>query len=75
MVLVQAFNGAGDTVTPTVINVLGFWLCEIPLAWTLAYPAGMGVRGVFVAIPISELLITLMGWAMFSRGRWKKRVI
>ena len=72
MVMVQAFNGAGDTVTPTIINMLGFWLCEIPLAWTLAYPAGMGVRGVFAAIPIAELLITLMGLTVFLRGRWKK---
>jgi putative MATE family efflux protein len=75
MVMVQAFNGAGDTVTPTVINVFGFWLCEIPLAWALAYPARMGVRGVFASIPISELFITLMGLAMFWRGTWKKQSI
>ena len=72
MVMVQAFNGAGDTVTPTIINMFGFWLCEIPLAWTLAFPAGMQVRGVFTAIPISELFITAMGLTMFLRGRWKK---
>lgn len=75
MVIVQAFNGAGDTVTPTVINVIGFWLCEIPLAWALAFPGHMGVRGVFTAIPISELLITSMGLFMFLRGTWKKRMI
>jgi putative MATE family efflux protein len=75
MVMVQAFNGAGDTVTPTVINVIGFWLCEIPLAWMLAFRAGMGVRGVFTSIPISELLITAMGLAMFMRGGWKKQRI
>jgi len=72
MVMVQAFNGAGDTVTPTIINIFGFWLCEIPLAWTLAVPLGMRVRGVFAAIPIAELLITAMGLTMFLRGRWKK---
>jgi putative MATE family efflux protein len=75
MVMVQAFNGAGDTLTPTVINVIGFWLCEVPLAWALAFHAGMQVRGVFLAIPISESLITLMGIAMFLRGGWKKRRI
>ena len=75
MVMVQAFNGAGDTLTPTVINVIGFWLCEVPLAWALAFYAGMQVRGVFLAIPISESLITLMGLAMFLRGGWKKRRI
>jgi MATE family, multidrug efflux pump len=75
MVMVQAFNGAGDTITPTLINVVGFWLCEIPLAWTLAIHARMGVPGVFAAIPISECLITLMGLAMFLRGRWKTRRI
>jgi putative MATE family efflux protein len=75
MVLVQAFNGAGDTVTPTLINVVGFWLCEIPLAWALAYPAGMGVRGVFASIPIAEVLITILGAVMFLKGDWKKRKI
>jgi putative MATE family efflux protein len=75
MVLVQAFNGAGDTVTPTMINVVGFWLCEIPLAWALAHPAGMGVRGVFTSIPIAELVITILGLLMFMRGGWKKRRI
>ena len=72
MVMVQAFNGAGDTITPTLINMVGFWLCEIPLAWALAFPAGMGVRGVFTAIPIAELFITMMGLTMFLRGRWKQ---
>jgi putative MATE family efflux protein len=75
MVMIQAFNGAGDTVTPTVINIIGFWLCEIPLAWTLAFHTHLRVRGVFASIPISELFITLMGIAMFTRGRWKKRKI
>jgi putative MATE family efflux protein len=75
MVLIQAFNGAGDTVTPTIINVIGFWLVEVPLAWVLAFPAGMGVRGVFLSIPIAEVLITVMGVIMFLRGSWKKRQI
>ena len=75
MVLIQAFNGAADTVTPTIINIIGFWLCEVPLAWALAFPAGLAVRGVYLAIPIAEFFITLMGLAMFVRGRWKKRRI
>jgi putative MATE family efflux protein len=75
MVMVQAFNGAGDTVTPTLINVVGFWLCEIPLAWALAFPGGLQVRGIFYSIPIAELFITLMGLFMFWRGKWKLRRI
>jgi putative MATE family efflux protein len=75
MVLVQAFNGAGDTVTPTLINVAGFWLCEIPLAWALAFRHGMGADGVFAAIPISEAFITAMSLAVFLHGRWKRQTI
>jgi Na+-driven multidrug efflux pump len=71
MVMVQAFNGAGDTVTPTLINVAGFWLCEIPLAWALAFHQGMGVDGVYASIPISEALITGLSLMVFWRGRWK----
>lgn len=75
MVMVQAFNGAGDTMTPTIINVIGFWLIEIPLAWALAFPAGLAVRGVFISIPAAELIITLMGAAMFWKGSWKNKKI
>jgi putative MATE family efflux protein len=75
MVMVQAFNGAGDTVTPTVINAIGFWAIEIPLAWALAYTLDMKVRGVFLAIPLSESAITFMSLAMFWRGGWKRRRI
>jgi putative MATE family efflux protein len=75
MVMVQAFNGAGDTLTPTLINVIGFWLCEIPLAWALAYRAGLQVRGVFLAIPIAHVVITILGVTMFLRGNWKTRRI
>ena len=73
--MVQAFNGAGDTVTPTLINIAGFWLCEIPVAWLLAYPAHLGVRGVFFAIPIAHVVITILGVTMFLKGRWKKKMI
>ena len=75
MVMIQAFNGAGDTVTPTIINVIGFWFCEVPLAWALAFGAHMEVRGVFVSIPIAELFLSLMSLAMFVRGNWKTRKI
>jgi putative MATE family efflux protein len=75
MVMVQAFNGAGDTVTPTIINVLGFWFCEIPLAYILAFRAHLEVRGVFIAIPIAEALISIMGLTAFLQGRWKRKVI
>lgn len=75
MVLVQAFNGAGDTVTPTYINVIGFWLCEIPLAWALAFRYGMGVKGIFASIPLAEVLITALGMIMFLQGKWKHRSI
>lgn len=75
MVLVQAFNGAGDTVTPTYINMVGFWLCQIPLGWALAFPYGMGVKGVFTSIPLAEALITVLGAVMFMRGGWKQRTI
>jgi putative MATE family efflux protein len=75
MVMVQAFNGAGDTVTPTLINMIGFWLCEIPLAWALAFYWGMGVQGIFLAIPIAHAFITVMGVTMFLRGSWKRRSI
>lgn len=75
MVMIQAFNGAGDTVTPTIINFFGFWLAEIPLAWILAFPLHHGVRGVFTAIPIAEFLMTVMSFMAFLRGRWKRAVI
>jgi putative MATE family efflux protein len=75
MVMVQAFNGAGDTVTPMFINIVGFWCCEIPLAWFLAYPSDLGIRGVFLSIPIAHVVVTALGATMFLRGHWKRRMI
>jgi putative MATE family efflux protein len=75
MVLTQSFNGAGDTRTPTVINVFVFWLWEIPLAWLLAFKFGMGPRGVFVAAAVAFSTLAVVSAYFFRRGRWKtKRV-
>lgn len=71
MVLVNAFNGAGDTQTPTWINLVGFWFFQIPLANVLAKYFDMGPTGVFMAIPIAETCITLAAILLFRRGRWK----
>jgi putative MATE family efflux protein len=75
MVLTAAFNGAGDTRTPTLINLVCMWLWEIPLAWALAYPLGFGPTGIFMAVGIAfSTLAFVSGW-LFSRGTWKlKRV-
>jgi putative MATE family efflux protein len=75
MVMVQAFNGAGDTVTPTMINIVSFWLCEIPLAWLLANHTSMGVNGVFTAIPVANTVMTVISLVVFARGSWKHRRI
>jgi putative MATE family efflux protein len=75
MVMVQAFNGAGDTYTPTAINFLCYWLFQLPLAHVLAHIAGMGPSGVFAAITIAESLIAVVGIVVFRRGRWKTREV
>jgi len=75
MVIVQAFNGAGDTTTPTLINLFCYWLFQIPLAYALALWANMGAQGVFLAITISESTIAVVGVLVFRRGRWKERKI
>jgi putative MATE family efflux protein len=71
MVSVQAFNGAGDTVTPTRINVVFFWMIQIPLAWLLALHLGWNETGVFWAVFVSETSVGLFTLWLFSRGRWK----
>jgi Na+-driven multidrug efflux pump len=71
MVAVQAFNGAGDTMTPTWINLVFFWLIQIPLAWALAVPLELAHSGVFWGVFVSETTAGLFTLWLFSRGRWK----
>ena len=72
MVLINVFNGAGDTWTPTKINFFGFWLFQIPLAYFLAKYLKMGPTGVFMAIPIAEACITIAGYVLYKKGKWKR---
>jgi putative MATE family efflux protein len=75
MVMAQAFNGAGDTTTPTWVNLGVYWLFQIPLAWTLARGFGLGPRGVFWAIPVAESAMAVVAILCFRRGRWKTREV
>jgi putative MATE family efflux protein len=75
MVMLQAFNGAGDTVTPTIVNFFGFWLLEIPLAYFLAITVRLQSNGVFWSIVIAEAAIAAAGIVLFKRGRWKRQQI
>ena len=75
MVLTQAFNGAGDTRTPTWIHLGCLWMWELPLAWVLAHPLGFGPMGVFIAVSVAFSTLALVSGVLFSRGTWKtKRV-
>lgn len=71
MVFTQSFNGAGDTRTPTYINLFVFWLFEIPLAWVLAKPLGFGPQGAFTAATIAFCTLAVVSALLFRRGRWK----
>lgn len=71
MIITQALNGAGDTTTPTVINFVCFWMLQIPLAFWLASNISMGPNGVFLAIVLSESLVTVLSVVIFRLGRWK----
>jgi Na+-driven multidrug efflux pump len=71
MVINQSFNGAGDTKTPTIISVFGFWVLQIPLAYTLANVVKTGPVGVYAAIAIAESLMAVVGIYIFRKGNWK----
>lgn len=71
MVLSQSFNGAGDTRTPILLNIFGFWLLQIPLAYVLAMVLNWGPAGVFSAISIAESIIAIAAIIVFRRGKWK----
>lgn len=75
MIIAQAFNGAGDTYTPTALNIIGFWLIQIPLAYYLANVTCMEQNGVFYAILISETILAVLGIIVFKLGRWKSREV
>ena len=75
MVMSQAFNGAGDTLTPTWVNLGCFWGCQIPLAWWLARGMEFGPDGVFWSVMLSETLLALVLIHLFRRGSWKDRSV
>ncbi len=75
MVTLQAFNGAGDTYTPTLLNFISFWIIEIPLAYIIAIQFGMDEKGVFLAIVIAESCLGILGLLAFKRGKWKLREV
>jgi putative MATE family efflux protein len=75
MVLVQAFNGAGDTRTPTIINAFCYLLLQLPLAYILALPFGLGAQGVFLSITLAESILALVSIFFFRLGRWKEQQI
>ncbi|PZR36389.1 MAG: MATE family efflux transporter [Azospira oryzae] len=71
MVVTQSFNGAGDTLTPTLLNLFGFWCFQIPMAYLLAKKTDLGSTGVYVAISIAESCIAIAGIIIFRKGKWK----
>jgi putative MATE family efflux protein len=75
MVLTSAFNGAGDTWTPTLINLFVFWVWELPLAWWLSWRAGLGPRGVFIALTVAYSTLAVVSAALFRRGKWKEKTV
>jgi Na+-driven multidrug efflux pump len=75
MVMLQAFNGAGDTLTPTLVYFFGFWVLELPLAWGLAVGMHLGARGAFRSVVIAECANAIASVVLFRRGRWARQKI
>ncbi|MDF7820558.1 MATE family efflux transporter [Runella sp. MFBS21] len=75
MVISQSFNGAGDTLTPTLMNLVCFWAIEIPLAYLLAKKLALGPEGVYISVAFSESLLAIIGVILFRRGKWKMKKV
>ena len=71
----QSFNGAGDTSTPTRINIGVFWIFEIPLAWFLAQKTSLGFHAIFASISLAYSLLAAVSYLMFRRGTWRRRKV
>ncbi|MEP6962279.1 MAG: MATE family efflux transporter, partial [Acidobacteriota bacterium] len=75
MVLAAAFNGAGDTLTPTILNLFCFWVVQIPLAYALAIPMGWGPTGAWTAVVVGDTLLAGAAIVLFRQGKWKKTAV
>ena len=75
MVMLQAFNGAGDTFTPSVINLICYWVVQLPLAYLLGRHYQMGPNGIYTAILAAEILLSSISIYVFRQGRWKQKVV
>jgi putative MATE family efflux protein len=75
LVIIQAFNGAGDTFTPTIVNLICYWIVQLPLAFFLGKRMGFGPNGIYSAILTAEILLSLLSIYLFRLGRWKRKVV